>query len=41
MKKASWLDLKLVDYRVEAGLEEGNLEVMLYFEKANTPTSTQ
>jgi hypothetical protein len=39
--KASWLDLKLVDYRVEAGLEEGNLEVTLYFEKTHTPTNTQ
>jgi hypothetical protein len=32
-KKGSWLDLKLIDFRVEAGLEEGELEVKLYFEK--------
>ena len=34
-KRGSWLDLKLIDFRVEAGLEEGVLEVKLYFEKVD------
>jgi hypothetical protein len=35
--RASWLNLKLVDFRVSAGIDEGELEVMLFFEKVDMP----
>jgi hypothetical protein len=35
--RGSWLNLKLVDFRVSAGIDEGELEVMLYFEKVDMP----